>query len=157
MTCKLSLGIQKSMDFDGFLDGMDFVRLFSQKYKYYSHPKISHKPLRFCHSLPNPCLSSSVPSNFFFFLFFKFIKSLWIFVIISCFFVRFCFLFWYDFLSFSMPCFFSFQFLVFFYAMFFFLPISCFFYWFIILWFVVFFFVRFFSLPCFFHFNFLFL
>jgi len=23
------LGIQKSVDFDGFLDGMDFVRLFS--------------------------------------------------------------------------------------------------------------------------------
>jgi len=25
----LSFGIQKSIDFDGFLDGMDFVRLFS--------------------------------------------------------------------------------------------------------------------------------
>jgi len=29
MTYKLYLGIQKSIDFDGFLDGMDFMRLFS--------------------------------------------------------------------------------------------------------------------------------
>jgi len=29
MTYELSTGIQKSIDFDGFLDGMDFVRLFS--------------------------------------------------------------------------------------------------------------------------------
>ena len=29
MTYELSIGIQKSIDFDGFLDGMDIVRLFS--------------------------------------------------------------------------------------------------------------------------------
>jgi len=61
MTCKLCSGIQKSIDFDGFLDVVDFVRHFSQKYKYYFHPTISHKPLRFCHSHPNPCLPSSLP------------------------------------------------------------------------------------------------
>ena len=60
MTYELSIAIQKSIDFDGFLDGVDFVRLFSEKYKYYSHPTISHKPLRFCHSLSNPCLPSFV-------------------------------------------------------------------------------------------------
>jgi len=100
MTCKLSVDIQKSIDFDGFLDEVGFVRLFIQKYKYYSHQTISHKPLRFCHSLPNPCLPSSCPfqisSSFlflsvffkdYFFLFVKFIKSLYIFVIISYFFV----------------------------------------------------------------------
>jgi len=43
MICKLSLGIQKSKDFDGFLDGVDFARLFNQKCKYYFHPTISHK------------------------------------------------------------------------------------------------------------------
>jgi len=29
MTYELSIGIQKSIDFDEFLDEMDFVRLFS--------------------------------------------------------------------------------------------------------------------------------
>ena len=29
MTYELSIGIQKSIDFDRFLDGMNFVRLFS--------------------------------------------------------------------------------------------------------------------------------
>jgi len=58
MTYELSIGIQKSIDFDGFLDEVDFVRLFSEKYNYYSHPTISHKPLRFCHSLSNLCLPS---------------------------------------------------------------------------------------------------
>jgi len=57
MTYKLSIDIQKSIDFNGFLNGIDFVRLFNEKYKYYSHPTISHKPLRFCHSLSNSCLS----------------------------------------------------------------------------------------------------
>ena len=47
MTYELSIGIQKSKDFDGFLDEVDFMRLFSEKYKYYSHPTISHKPLDF--------------------------------------------------------------------------------------------------------------
>jgi len=74
MTCKLSLGIQKSIDFDRFLDEVDFVRLFIQKYKYYSHQTISYKTLRFCHSLPNPCLPSFCPfqisSSFSFSLFF---------------------------------------------------------------------------------------
>jgi len=60
MTYELSIGIQKSIDFDGFLDEVDFVRLFSEKYKYYSHPTISHKPLRFCHSLSHMCLPSFV-------------------------------------------------------------------------------------------------
>ena len=85
MTCKLSVDIQKSIDFDGFLDEVGFVRLFIQKYKYYSHQTISHKPLRFCHSLPNPCLPSSCPYIFIFkdsfFLFVKFIKSLYIYLL----------------------------------------------------------------------------
>jgi len=59
-TYELSISIKKSLDFDGFLDEVDFVRLFSEKYKYYFHPTISQKPLRFCHSLSNPCLPSFV-------------------------------------------------------------------------------------------------
>jgi len=42
MTYELSIGIQKYVDFNGFLDGVDFIRLFSEKYN--THPTISQKP-----------------------------------------------------------------------------------------------------------------
>ena len=142
MTCKLSLGIQKSIDFDGFLDEVDFVRLFIQKYKYYSHQTISHKPLRFCHSLPNPCLPSSCPfqisssfsllnsSKVYIYICYNFLFFLPILFscMISCLFLChvFCFqflVFFTDFL-FMICCFFG---PIFLYAMFFFISISCFF------------------------------
>ena len=153
MTCKLSLGIQNSIDFDGFLDVVDFVRLFIQKYKYYSHNLTQTLEILSFSSKPLFAIILSIPDFFFFlflfvflffifkdsfFLFVKFIKSLYIFVIISCFLYRFCSLVW---------------FLVFFYAMIF---VSNFLYFLRIffLWFVVFF-VRFFSTPCFFSIQFL--
>jgi hypothetical protein len=43
---KMSIGIQKSTDFDRFFYGMDFVRLFSWKYIYYTLPTIPLKTLR---------------------------------------------------------------------------------------------------------------
>jgi len=64
MTYELFIGIQKYKEFKGFLDEVDFVRLLSEKYKYYSHSTISHKPLRLCHSLSNPCLPSFVHAMF---------------------------------------------------------------------------------------------
>jgi hypothetical protein len=42
----MSIGIQKSIDFERFFYGMDFVRLFSWKYKYYTLPTIPLKTLR---------------------------------------------------------------------------------------------------------------
>jgi len=95
MTYELFIGIQKSIDFDGFLDGVDFVRLFSEKYKYYSHPTISHKPLRLSFSF-KPLSAVICSCQVFFFFSVKFFIRLALFMI-SCFF----FFFWHDFLTFA--------------------------------------------------------
>ena len=131
MTCKLSLGIQKSIDFDD--SWMKWI-LWDFLFKNINTTPIkqSHtNPWDFvilfqtliCHHLVHSIfllLSLSLCFLFFifkdsFFLFVKFIKSLYIFDIISFFFFT-DFVLLYDFLSFSMPCFLF--------------PISCFFYWF---------------------------
>jgi hypothetical protein len=41
------LGIKKSINFDGLFHEVDFVRLFSWKYKYFNNPTIPLKPSNF--------------------------------------------------------------------------------------------------------------
>jgi hypothetical protein len=63
----MSLGIQKYTDFDRFVCGMDFEKLFSWKYKYFKHLTISLKPSRLFFSSKDYVLQAELEFTFFFF------------------------------------------------------------------------------------------